>query len=131
MSKKLNFNASYRLKKNMYQFSLSMYSFEEEKIQIIYSPALDLSGYGKNEKEAKQFFEETLSEFIQYTTNKGTLVKELKRLGWYIPKKLSVKKPLAAPRLEEQLRDNEYLADIFNHKEFTKYNQPVQIPFPV
>lgn len=50
---------------------LSLIPFNEGDVIIIYSPALDLSGYGYNEKEAKESFEITLEEFLNYIIEKG------------------------------------------------------------
>ncbi len=61
---------------------LSLVEFKEEDFTIIYSPALDLGGYGYNKIEAKKSFEEALSEFFRYTNNKNTLNKVLENLGW-------------------------------------------------
>ena len=115
--------AVYKDKKSKHVFELSLFQFDENKVVVIYSPALDLSGYGKSEKEAEKSFEEALNEFTRYTTNKGTLLKELRRLGWTFSKKEN-----NAPRLENMLASNEYLADIFEHKEFKKYNSKVHVP---
>ena len=63
---------------------LSLISFEEDGVTILYSPALDLSGSGYSLVEAKASFWEAMSEFFRYTVNKKTLAAELKRLGWNI-----------------------------------------------
>lgn len=94
---------------------------------MIYAPALDLFGYGKTKKEAKESFEITLDEFVRYTVNKGTLIPELKRLGWEVLK--SKKKPkLIAPSLSSLLSDNEQFNELFNEGEYHKYDQQVSIP---
>ncbi len=129
MSEKLNFKGSFQDRNNaMHSVLLSLYSFKENGVQIIYSPALDISGYGNNAKQAKSSFEITLAEFVKYTTNKGTLFTELKKLGWQVPRKNAAYKKFSAPRLEKQLTTNDYLADIFNSKEFTKTNKKVELP---
>ena len=129
MSEKLNFKGSFQDRNNTtHSVLLSLYSFEENGVQIIYSPALDISGYGNNAKQAKSSFEITLAEFVKYTTNKGTLFTELKKLGWQVPRKNAADKNFSAPRLEKQLTTNDYLADIFNSKEFTKTNKRVELP---
>lgn len=61
-----------------------MVEFAEDNVRIIYSPALDLSGYDYSQEEAKQSFTEALHEFFRYTNNKNTLDKVLKELGWAI-----------------------------------------------
>jgi hypothetical protein len=61
---------------------LSLYTWKEEGIYYIYSPSLDLTGYGNTAKEAKESFEITLKEFVDYTYNKKTIFDELEHLGW-------------------------------------------------
>ena len=66
--------------------SVPLLSFKEDDTFIVYSPALDVSGYGDTEEEARKSFEITLEEFINYTLNKKTFQSELTRLGWKIKK---------------------------------------------
>jgi len=66
--------------------SVPLLSFKEDDTFIVYSPALDVSGYGDTEEEARKSFELTLEEFINYTINKKTFQSELTRLGWKIKK---------------------------------------------
>src|SRR5438552_19042072 len=68
-------------------FDLPVLSYHEAGLQVIYAPYLDLFGYGKTEKEAKESFKITLEEFIRYTTAKNTIEKVLKQLGWKIKTK--------------------------------------------
>lgn len=49
---------------------------------IIYSPALDLSGYGNTINVAKKSFKIALEEFIRYTLNENTFNDVMKKLGW-------------------------------------------------
>lgn len=106
------------------EVSLWLLTFVEENVIFIYSPALDLTGYGYTEKEAKRSFEETLTEFLKYTTNKKTLLAELKRLGWSIEKE----KIKSQPTLVDMVNKNDYLKDIFEHKPYTKYLESVHLP---
>ena len=122
---KIQFKGSIKDTRNIHQFELSLFSFIDEGVRIIYSPALDLSGYGKTVAEAKVSFELTLEEFVSYTSNKNSLQKELKRLGWEIKKK---SKPYSAPELSSMLQKNDYLANIFETKDFKKYNETVALP---
>ncbi len=122
---KIQFKGSIKDTRNIHQFELSLFSFIDEGVRIIYSPALDLSGYGKTVAEAKVSFELTLEEFVRYTSNKNSLQKELKRLGWEIKKK---SKPYSAPELSSMLQKNDYLANIFETKDFKKYNETVALP---
>lgn len=106
--------------------SLQLFSFKDDSSVVVYSPALDLCGYGKDEQEAKLSFNVVLEEFIKYTTNKNTLITELEKLGWLI--KGSKKNPkLSAPDITSMLVTNEELARIFNKKEFKKFEQKMAI----
>lgn len=70
-------------------------------VTIIYSPALDLSGYGYDQSEAKNSFTEALHVYFKYTSNKKTLSTVLKDLGWNI--KGPKKKPKFYPPKESDL----------------------------
>jgi hypothetical protein len=77
----LAFNATYKSKTGIVEIGLNLFQFKEDGIQFIYSPDLDLTGYGKTIREARRSFEESLAEFITYTIRKKTLDKELKNTG--------------------------------------------------
>ncbi len=100
--------------------------FEEDGSQIAYCPALDISGYGNNEDEAKRSFEISLSEFFRYLINKKTVEKEFKRLGWKI-KKDNVKK-MIPPSMSELLSNNENFSRIFNNFPFRKIDERIALP---
>ena len=68
--------------KNAYRFTLSVRLLNEGDYIVAYCPALELSSYGKNERDARKRFEEALNIFIEETERKGTLEKELLMLGW-------------------------------------------------
>ena len=46
--------------------------FEQDKVHVVYCPALDVSGYGNNEEEAFESFKINLGEFLLYTNNKNS-----------------------------------------------------------
>ena len=96
-------------KGNHIDLGLILLAFEEDNIHFFYSPAFDLTGYGKTEKEAHESFQLALSEFLRYTVNKKTLFNELERLGWKIKRS---KKITSVPSLEDLASSNEYLAEI-------------------
>lgn len=126
---KLNFKGSIANKNQLHTFQLSLFSFMDDGCRIIYSPALDLSGYGKTETEAKESFKIAFSAFVEYTSNKNSLLNELKRLGWQVSNtKLKKNKPIEAPVLAKLLESNDYLATIFDTKNFKKYNEFVELP---
>jgi hypothetical protein len=118
--------AKYKGDKGIVNAELDIVQFEENGIQIMYAPALDLAGYGKNDKEAIKSFNETIEEFFRYTLNKKTLFKELTRLGWKIKKQ---HRKVSAPPMEALLDRNEQLREIMaNHKTFNKYTRNVAVP---
>jgi len=111
--------------KGFVHINLALISFKENDVTIIYSPALDLSGYGNTVDEAKRSFEINLEEFIRYTTNKGSFFAELEKHGWKISKR---KKSYASPHLDDLLATNDFLSDIFRDNQFHRYNLDVSIP---
>jgi hypothetical protein len=106
--------------------SVSLLSFKENDNFIIYSPALDLSGYGKSLEEAQESFNVAIEEFCRYTINKGTLTAELTKLGWNISKRR--KQVYKQPFLDDMLRNNTYLSNIVRDKDFSKYNSNIKLP---
>jgi len=100
--------------------------FEEDGCQIMYCPALDVSGYGNTEAEARDSFHVALSEFLLYTTNKKTFVSELRKLGW-VPGK-SRNKPFMPPSMTQLLTENENFSRIFNSFPFKKVDESITLP---
>ena len=106
--------------------NLDIILFKESGSSIVYCPALDLSGYGKNQEEAVSSFKTVLGQYFDYTLKKGTLHKDLSKLGWQIKK--GKNKPMIAPELSKLLTDNEEFARIFNTKDFRKITKEIQLP---
>lgn len=90
------------------EISLMIFLWQEETIFYVYSPALDLTGYGLTKKEARESFETVLQEFLIYTHENKTIYTELEKLGWSINK---IKGKVISPDFEELLTENEH----FNH----------------
>ncbi|WP_133271529.1 hypothetical protein [Hymenobacter radiodurans] len=109
------------------EVGLSLLSYRDEDLHVIFSPALDMFGYGHTDKEARASFDETLGEFLRYTGNKGSLQNELARLGWKTAGRAS-NRTYKAPEFSRLLRQNDQLQDIVNHKEFRKYDRKVELP---
>lgn len=107
----LHFQGSFNGGKYNINVGLSLFLWQEDGIHFVYSPSLDLTGYGKSEKEAKDSFQTTLSEFLSYTKNKNTIYDELEHQGWSVNRK---KRRIHAPDFEEMLEDNEALKEILN-----------------
>ncbi|HET6401967.1 MAG TPA: hypothetical protein VFH95_11280 [Candidatus Kapabacteria bacterium] len=109
MPDKLSYNA--RLKNQHHEVeatNIIVVLFEEGDAHIAYAPALDLSGYGYSDDEAKASFEIVLKNFLDITTKKGTLVSELKRLGWNL--KGNTLKLVKSPSFDELLDTNQSLS---------------------
>lgn len=114
---------------NLVSVRLLLIHFKDDNnVHFIYSPHLDLTGYGNSLTEAKASFEIVFDDFIDYTINKKTLGKVLKTLGWEL--KGSVKKPkkVIAPSISSIISENEYVSDIFDKYSTKTYHQEVGIP---
>ena len=101
---------------------------DENSVHFIYSPHLDLTGYGTDPAEAKRSFEIVLEDFIDYTLKKKTLAKVLTELGWTL--KGSAKKPkrILAPSITSVIKDNKYVSEIFDKYPVNTYHQEVGLP---
>lgn len=123
---KHHINALVGVDKGKINVGLSLVEFKENNITIIYSPALDLSGYGNNSDEARQSFEVALHEFLKYTTNKSTLNEVLMGMGWTVNGLAS--KPKYRPPLDTELiSKNETYSEIINKKNYSVSRQYVDL----
>lgn len=126
--KNLNFSGQFVNDSAKLSLIVNLFQFQENGNTIIYSPAFDLSGYGKSITKAKESFEITIGEFLNYTIHKKTLAKELKRLGWKVNSEDIKQGRLKTPVLADLIQKNDYLAKILNEKEFIKFDQTVSVP---
>lgn len=125
---KLHLTADLGFGNGKYHVGLSSVEFEEDNITIIYSPALDLSGYGYSQPKAKKSFPEALHEFFRYTNNKKTLDKVLKDLDWAI--KGSKKKPKFNPSKDSDLVSlNPLYNEIVNSKSYKVSREDVEFAY--
>jgi hypothetical protein len=62
--------------------NLSLSFFKQDGCVIAYAPALDLSTYGSNEKEAEKNFAEMLDVFLSEFKDSRELEQLLQSLGW-------------------------------------------------
>ncbi|MHC1776962.1 MAG: hypothetical protein AB9834_16285 [Lentimicrobium sp.] len=108
---------------------LILFSFEDEnQVHFIYSPHLDLTGYGHTMREAKESFSIAFDDFIDYTLKKNTLSKVLTQLGWQLKGTLKRPKKIIAPSITTIIKENKYISDIFDRYPVHTYHQEVGIP---
>ena len=126
MTKKGTITGTWRSGSKEIKCKLPLIIFMDEGNHVFYCPSLDLSGYGATEDEASRSFNQVLSEYFKYTTNKGTLKSDLERLGWTLRK--SVKKKAIPPTLGKLLETNEDFSRIFNKHDFRKIEKVISLP---
>lgn len=124
----MEMEADYITKKKdgSYNIKIAVIQFKEDDAVIVYCPALDLSGYGASDDEAKHSFQTVLLEYIRYADNKGTLDADLKSHGWT---RLKPKSPsMISPAMTDLLATNENFSQIFNTKPaYQKFDLPMQV----
>ncbi len=108
--------------------NLQILEFKENDAIIIYSPHLDLSGYGDNLEDARKSFDIAMEDFFSYTLNKKTLGKVLKELGWTFKGTVRKPKKPKAPSFSTMVANNEYLASILDEHKISMYKKPIEIP---
>ena len=126
MQKKIQISRKIEGKETEFEVSIPLLVFMEDKVHIVYAPALDLSGYGESAKEAMTSFELVLEEFFDYTSSHKTLLTELERLGW---KHVGSDQPnLTPPTITEMAKLNEDFDSIFEVRHPTVAYRNVRIP---
>ena len=68
--------------KNTIKAEVEVLVIMEHDTYVAYCPALDVSSYGETAKKALHAFGSALDIFFEETQRKGTIEKELLRLGW-------------------------------------------------
>ena len=126
-------NSAIEIKNNGIKAKILLFHFaDNQKVHFIYSPQLDITGYGYSQEEAKQSFQVAFEDFIDYTIKKGTLGSVLNKLGWK-QQKGSLKKPLKSfvPSITTVIANKKYVADIFDKYPLNSYHQEVELPIAV
>ena len=106
--------------------NLPVLLFKEDNTHIIYCPALDLNGSGNTVSEAKESFIIVVTEYLKYTSNKGSLWNDLKKLGWTIQK--NKKRPATPPSMSELLESNDEFSRIFDNYPYKKFDAGFSLP---
>ncbi len=110
------------LQKDKYSLNINVEValFKEAGTWVAYCPALEVSSYGDDKKEAKEAFEEAMQIFLSETERKGTLEKYLLKLGWQLQQK-----PIAVYNQPHfSIQDNKRLLE----KNPLIYNEKIAIP---
>ncbi len=92
--------------------------FQEDGIWFAHCAALEITGYGHTENEAKDSFEIMLKEFFRYAEENGNLHDELKRLGWQVEAR-------TPPPFEKLISRDETLKRIFDTKPVRTVLEPI------
>ncbi len=114
---------------DVFMCNLLLFNFQDENdVHFIYSPHLDLTGYGHNDEDAKSSFTIVFEDFMHYTINKGTLLDILKELGWEVQSEKKKINNMVAPKFSE-FKKKDYVSEIFdNYPPVTAYRQEVHLP---
>lgn len=121
---KFNFKAEHLTQDSTINVELTLISFTEENMFFVYCPALDLTGYGDNEKDAKNSFSQTLKMYLNYTTENKTFIKDLTVHGWTVKNR----KRLKSPDFDFLLQHNKQFKRIVNKRDFSKYKEEIKLP---
>lgn len=125
----LIFQSSFKNRQGEARVNLLLIHFKDENgIDFIYSPHLDLAGYGRSVKAAKKSFEIVFEDFIDYTLKKKTLGKVLEKLGWELKGNPKRPKKLRAPSIASVIRENDYVSELFDTYPLQTFHQEVGIP---
>jgi len=123
------FEGKYQNKSAGLKVKLLLFHFEDENnIHFIYSPHLDLTGYGNNLEDARKSFAIVFEDFIDYTLKKKTLGKVLTDLGWVLKGSAQKPKKVIAPGIISVIKDNKYVSEIFDKYPVNTYHQEVGLP---
>lgn len=123
------FKGGFENKEGSVKVMLLLFHFEDEnKVHFIYSPHLDMTGYGSNMEEAKNSFEIVFEDFVDYTLKKKTLSRVLTGLGWELKGSAKNPKKVLAPSITSVIKDNEYISEIFDKYPVNTYHQEVGLP---
>lgn len=123
------FEKDFSNKAGKVQVRLFLIHFQDDDgIHFIYSPHLDLTGYGHNEVDAKESFNIVFEDFVDYTLKKNTVGKVLEKLGWRLKGTSKRPKNLVAPSITSVISKNDYVSEIFDRYPVNTFHKEVGIP---
>ncbi len=64
--------------------TLRVFYIQDGAFKVVYMPSLNLSGYGKNDKEASKMLKKILDDYFEslVSLNRDHLISELSKYGW-------------------------------------------------
>ena len=104
--------------------SLDIFSYREGNVRIMYSPALDISGYGNTVEEAKRSFYIVFHEYFRCCVENGTLDADLIKHGW---KKIAAESDYQSPDIVSMIRSNSNLRSLIQGN-FQKVSRTLSVP---
>ena len=123
------FEGKFQGKTSVVRVKLLLFHFQDEnKVHFVYSPHLDLTGYGNDENQAKKSFEIVMEDFVDYTVKKKTVAKVLADLGWEVKGSEKHPRKLLAPSITTVINENEYISEIFDKYSVTTFHEEIGLP---
>ena len=92
-----------RRRLNNFEARIPVLFLEEGDKIVAYSPALDLSSFGKTEEQARKRFAEAASIFVNEIIEMGTVDEVLEECGWHRVTKEHAWSPPIYRKCEEEL----------------------------
>lgn len=109
---------------NYIKVCLDIFAYRENRVQMMYSPALDLCGYGYTADEAKKSFETTVTEYLRYALENNTLHEDLNAHGWV---KTTKEKEFMSPDIIKLMRSNKQLQSVMRNN-YRKVSRRISVP---
>lgn len=122
MSRRPTIKAGYDGHSAKIELTLPVISFKDENnVFIAHIPALDLTGYGNTEEEAKVSLGIVMDEYFDYAVKNHTLHQDLKKHGWKINDEIET------PPLSDLIAIDP-LKDVINNTKFTSDYKKIELP---
>lgn len=118
---KMRGNNYIKVLQNSVEAILDVYIYTNDGCKIVYSPALDIMGYGNTIKEAKKSFEVVVTDFFESSIKRGTLNDYLLSKKWV---KESKDVEFSSPKVVSLVKSNSQLQNILSLSSFTKQTLP-------
>ena len=120
------FEGKFQDKTSVVRVKLLLFHFQDEnKVHFVYSPHLDLTGYGNDENQAKKSFEVVMEDFVDYTVKKKTIAKVLADLGWEVKGSEKHPRKLLAPSITTVINENVYISEIFDKYSVNTFHEEI------